>query len=76
MGDNNLHGIMNEMFQFSSNLGSQEPGYTKPIHGRKRMSNRVGNDMDLIKKFRYNFHYWLKNCYSPEATSNAPSQQS
>ena len=22
--------------------------------------------MDLLKKFRYNFHYWLKNCYQPE----------
>lgn len=23
----------------------------------------TGNSMDLLKKFRYNFHYWLKNCY-------------
>lgn len=19
--------------------------------------------MDILKKFRYNFHFWLKNCY-------------
>lgn len=19
--------------------------------------------MDILKKFRYNFHYWLRNCY-------------
>lgn len=24
--------------------------------------------MDILKKFRYNFHYWLRNCYQdPEA---------
>ena len=22
--------------------------------------------MDLLKKFRYNFNYWLKNCYQPQ----------
>lgn len=32
------------------------------------MKNQKGNNMDLLKKFRYNFHYWLKNCYQPEST--------
>jgi hypothetical protein len=22
--------------------------------------------MDILKKFRYNFHYWLRNCYQAE----------
>ena len=22
--------------------------------------------MDILKKFRYNFNYWLKNCYQQE----------
>jgi hypothetical protein len=24
---------------------------------------KIAGNMDLLKKFRYNFHYWLKNCY-------------
>ena len=24
---------------------------------------KINGNMDLLKKFRYNFHYWLKNCY-------------
>ena len=26
------------------------------------------NNMDILKKFRYNFHYWLKNCYQNPVT--------
>jgi hypothetical protein len=26
-------------------------------------NGNAGNNMDLLKKFRYNFNYWLKNCY-------------
>ena len=22
--------------------------------------------MDILRKFRYNFHYWLRNCYQAE----------
>ena len=29
---------------------------------RKSKRNNNGN-MDLLHKFRYNFHYWLKNAY-------------
>jgi hypothetical protein len=24
--------------------------------------------MDILKKFRYNFHYWLRNCYQSDET--------
>ena len=24
------------------------------------------NHMDILKKFRYNFHYWLRNCYQTD----------
>ena len=36
--------------------------------------------MDILKKFRYNFHYWLKNCYQAggdprEEVKASPSPQ-
>lgn len=37
--------------------------------GKKNKFNcqsTTGNNMDLLKKFRYNFNYWLKNCYQPQ----------
>ena len=33
---------------------------------QKYKNNNSGNNMDLLKKFRYNFNYWLKNCYQPQ----------
>lgn len=45
-------------------------GYTSLQKNKnRRAKNQKGNNMDLLKKFRYNFHYWLKNCYQPEATN-------
>ena len=32
----------------------------------KRKDN--SGNMDLLKKFRYNFNYWLKNCYQPQVS--------
>lgn len=29
-------------------------------------NNASSNNMDILKKFRYNFHYWLRNCYQNE----------
>jgi hypothetical protein len=31
--------------------------------------------MDILKKFRYNFHYWLKNCYQTEEGREAIENQ-
>lgn len=28
----------------------------------------LNNNMDILKKFRYNFHYWLRNCYQSDET--------
>lgn len=33
------------------------------LNAKKGMKRKVNGNMDLLKKFRYNFHYWLKNCY-------------
>ena len=43
---------------------------------QKRKSWKVGpgNKMDLLKKFRYNFHYWLKNCYQNNPSGKSPQQ--
>jgi len=30
--------------------------------------------MDILKKFRYNFHYWLRNCYQAEDGGHSNSQ--
>lgn len=30
----------------------------------------MANNMDILKKFRYNFHYWLKNCYQQNPAEN------
>ncbi len=35
----------------------------KRRHNKFGQHTDAGNNMDLLKKFRYNFHYWLKNCY-------------
>mmetsp|Transcript_33642 Transcript_33642/g.51895 ORF Transcript_33642/g.51895 Transcript_33642/m.51895 type:complete len:81 (+) Transcript_33642:1090-1332(+) len=35
----------------------------QPTAKSRRGKMGAGNKMDLLKKFRYNFHYWLKNCY-------------
>ena len=32
------------------------------MHG----GNHQPNHMDILKKFRYNFHYWLRNCYQAD----------
>ena len=24
--------------------------------------------MELLKKFRYNYNYWLRNCYDPKSS--------
>ena len=32
---------------------------------KKNPKRQIKGNMDLLKKFRYNFHYWLKNCYQP-----------
>jgi len=51
--DHQLKGDVSTMF-----------GYTSLQRNKnRRMKNQKGNNMDLLKKFRYNFHYWLKNCY-------------
>lgn len=34
----------------------------------------IGNHMDILKKFRYNFHYWLRNCYQAEDGGHSNSQ--
>lgn len=34
----------------------------------------IGNHMDILKKFRYNFHYWLRNCYQAEDNAQSSSQ--
>ena len=31
--------------------------------------------MDILKKFRYNFHYWLRNCYQADDNAQSNSQQ-
>lgn len=36
--------------------------------------NQSGN-MDILKKFRYNFHYWLRNCYQAEEMNNQAQNQ-
>lgn len=37
-------------------------GNINPVIGMNG-NKAVGNHMDILKKFRYNFHYWLRNCY-------------
>ena len=31
--------------------------------------------MDILKKFRYNFHYWLRNCYQAEEIKELQDQE-
>ena len=37
-------------------------------------ANNAGNHMDILKKFRYNFHYWLRNCYQGTDDQNEKSK--
>jgi hypothetical protein len=41
------------------------PGIEYQEIGAKKGKRKMNGNMDLLKKFRYNFHYWLKNCYQP-----------
>ena len=34
----------------------------------------MGSNMDIMKKFRYNFHYWLRNCYQAQDVGPSNSQ--
>ena len=40
-------------------------------------SNRQqkNGNMDILKKFRYNFHYWLRNCYQMEEQNQEPRDE-
>lgn len=31
--------------------------------------------MDLLKKFRYNFNYWLKNCYQGQLSAEEHNRE-
>ena len=31
--------------------------------------------MDILKKFRYNFHYWLRNCYQGTDDQNEKNKE-
>ena len=35
----------------------------KSVQKAARKEGQAVNHMDILKKFRYNFHYWLRNCY-------------
>ncbi len=44
-----------------------------PIGGMNPLmigTRNAQNHMDILKKFRYNFHYWLRNCYQAEDMSS------
>jgi hypothetical protein len=41
---------------------------------KKKSRRKMNGNMDMLKKFRYNFNYWLKNCYqSTESIEDAQS---
>ena len=44
------------------------------IEAKNQRAGPIGNHMDILKKFRYNFHYWLRNCYQAEDTGQSNSQ--
>ena len=48
-------------------------GSLSHVDSRHHLKNGdMANNMDILKKFRYNFHYWLKNCYqNPENSAQA-----
>ena len=48
-----------------ANLKGQQGGTGQKARngGIGGSTNNAGNHMDILKKFRYNFHYWLRNCY-------------
>jgi len=51
-----------QLLQNSSTTGTTSR--TRQNMRRSKKYSNTGN-MDLLKKFRYNFNYWLKNCYQP-----------
>ena len=47
-----------------TNYNTLTPGIDYEDFGAKKNPKRkINGNMDLLKKFRYNFHYWLRNCY-------------
>lgn len=69
--NNVLNGLTDEMEMYGNGQpsfqGEQGNGLNKSNIKRsnKKHNSNAGN-MDLLKKFRYNFNYWLKNCYQPQ----------
>lgn len=49
------------------NQGSHQNGQPQSHSvAKNQRAGPIGNHMDILKKFRYNFHYWLRNCYQAE----------
>ena len=70
--NNMLNGLTDEVETYANNnvsMGQGDPHHPNAIaKSNMRRSKKNGNagNMDLLKKFRYNFNYWLKNCYQPQ----------
>lgn len=70
--NNMLNGLTDEieMYPHNPNMfpGDQNnpAAPTKQNMRRQKPKNNNAGNMDLLKKFRYNFNYWLKNCYQPQ----------
>lgn len=70
--NNMLNNLTDEIEMFGNNSsmynGEQtaQTAQTKQSIRRQTKKNNNAGNMDLLKKFRYNFNYWLKNCYQPQ----------
>ena len=57
------------------NQGSnQNQLHSNGSFAKNQRAGPIGNHMDILKKFRYNFHYWLRNCYQAEDSGQSNSQ--
>lgn len=58
----------------------ESPGFDRKqssVKKKGKTSSNGGNagDMDMIRKFRYNFNFWLKNCYQPMGMSEERNKE-
>lgn len=66
---NNSMGQTKQMETSSSFINKNTNSENKILSSqRRKIASKnplpnTGNNMDILKKFRYNFHYWLRNCY-------------
>jgi len=48
-------------------MNDKQNSVRRKLPVKNHSQTNKNSNMDILKKFRYNFHYWLRNCYQDGA---------